>query len=174
MIMCFAYSAFISRTPLALLALMSGRIYWHSSLLHGSVIARSVSLLVYGVSDWGSIPGKVRELFFATAFKSALRSNQPPIQRVPGALSLGLNWPGNEANHSPPSSVEVKNVWSYISDPSYVFIAWYVIKHRDNFTSLYLYIYCFIHFFVESYIFLPFPKRTVKHLLVCLCLSVNK
>jgi len=47
-------------------------------------------------------------------------------------------------NHSPPSSVEVKNGWSYISAPPYVFMAWflvkyrafmvwYLVKHRDNF-----------------------------------------
>jgi hypothetical protein len=32
----------------------------------------------------------------------------PPIQWVPGALSLGVNRPGREAGHSPPSSAEVK------------------------------------------------------------------
>jgi hypothetical protein len=34
-------------------------------------------------------------------------------QRVPGALSLGVKRPGREADHSPPSSAEVKNGWSY-------------------------------------------------------------
>jgi hypothetical protein len=33
---------------------------------------------------------------------------QPPIQWVPGALSLGVKRPGREADHSPPSSAEVK------------------------------------------------------------------
>jgi hypothetical protein len=42
---------------------------------------------------------------------------QPPIQCVPGALSLGVKRPGREADHSPPSSAEVKNAWSYISSP---------------------------------------------------------
>jgi hypothetical protein len=32
----------------------------------------------------------------------------PPIQWVPGALSLGVKLPGREADHSPPSSAEVK------------------------------------------------------------------
>jgi hypothetical protein len=40
---------------------------------------------------------------------------QPPIQSVPGALSLGVKRPGREADHSPPSSAEVKNAWSYNS-----------------------------------------------------------
>jgi hypothetical protein len=33
---------------------------------------------------------------------------QPPMQCVPGALSLGVKRPGCEADHSPPSSGEVK------------------------------------------------------------------
>jgi hypothetical protein len=31
----------------------------------------------------------------------------------PGALSLGVKRPGCKADHSPPSSEKVKNVWSY-------------------------------------------------------------
>jgi hypothetical protein len=30
----------------------------------------------------------------------------------------GVKRPGREADHSPPSSVEVKNAWSYTSTPS--------------------------------------------------------
>jgi hypothetical protein len=33
------------------------------------------------------------------------------------ALSLGVKRPGGEADHSPQSRAEVKNVWSYISTP---------------------------------------------------------
>jgi hypothetical protein len=42
--------------------------------------------------------------------------------------------PGREANHSPPSSAEVKSVWPYTSNPPFVFMAWCLVKHRDNFT----------------------------------------
>jgi hypothetical protein len=42
---------------------------------------------------------------------------QPPIQWVPGALCLQVKRPGREADHSPPSSAEVKNAWSYSSTP---------------------------------------------------------
>jgi len=38
----------------------------------------------------------------------ALGPIQPPIQWVPGVLSLGLKRPGSEADHSPPSNVKVK------------------------------------------------------------------
>jgi hypothetical protein len=55
-------------------------------------------------------------------------------QWVPGALSLGIKRPGREADHSPPSSAEVKNAWSYNSTPKYVFMAWCLVKRRYNFT----------------------------------------
>jgi hypothetical protein len=35
----------------------------------------------------------------------------------------GVNWPGREADHSPPTSAEVKNTWSYTFTPPYVFMA---------------------------------------------------
>jgi hypothetical protein len=71
---------------------------------------------------------------FTTASRTALGTTKPPIQWVPGALSLGVKRPGREADHSPPSSAEVKNAWSCISTPQYVFMAWCLVKHRDNFT----------------------------------------
>jgi hypothetical protein len=39
----------------------------------------------------------------------ALGPTQAPIQRVPGALSLRVNRPGREADHSHPLNSEVKN-----------------------------------------------------------------
>jgi hypothetical protein len=64
-----------------------------------------------------------------------LGSTQPPIRWVSGALSLGVKRPRREADHSPPSNAEVKNMWSYTSSPLYIFMAWYLVKHRDKFTS---------------------------------------
>jgi hypothetical protein len=43
-----------------------------------------------------------------TASRMALKPTQPPIQWVPGALSVGVKRPGREADHSPPSGAEVK------------------------------------------------------------------
>jgi hypothetical protein len=55
---------------------------------------------------------------FTTASRPALGPTQPPIQRVPGALSLGVKRPGREADHSPPSSSEVKEwVAPYLHSP---------------------------------------------------------
>jgi len=44
----------------------------------------------------------------------------------------------SEADHSPPSSAEVNNAWSYTSTPPYLFMAWFFIKYRDNYSYLYL------------------------------------
>jgi hypothetical protein len=55
---------------------------------------------------------------FTTASRTALGPTQPPIQRVPGVLSLGVKRPGREADHSPQYSAEVKNAWSYTSIPA--------------------------------------------------------
>jgi hypothetical protein len=49
----------------------------------------------------------------------ALGPTQPTIQWVPGSLSLGVKWPGREADHSPPSSAEVKEwVELYLHSPN--------------------------------------------------------
>jgi hypothetical protein len=71
---------------------------------------------------------------FTTASRTALGPTQPPIQWVPGVLSLGVKRPWREADHSPTSSAEVKNEWSCTSIPQYVFMAWCLVKHGDNFT----------------------------------------
>jgi hypothetical protein len=52
----------------------------------------------------------------------------PPIQWVPGDLSPGVNRPGREADHSPPTSAEVKNKWIYTSTPPYAFMSWCLIN----------------------------------------------
>jgi hypothetical protein len=51
-----------------------------------------------------------QEIFlFSTASRLALKPTQHPIQWVLGELSLGIKWLEHEADHSPPSSTEVKN-----------------------------------------------------------------
>jgi hypothetical protein len=47
----------------------------------------------------------------------ARRPTEPPIQWVPGILTLGLKWLGHEAHYSPPLSAEIKKAWSYTSNP---------------------------------------------------------
>jgi hypothetical protein len=73
-------------------------------------------------------------LLFTTASRMALGPTQPPIQWVPGALSLGVKQLGCEADRSLPSSAEVKNAWSYTSTPLVCLHVMVSVEHRDNFT----------------------------------------
>jgi hypothetical protein len=56
--------------------------------------------------------------FFTTASRTALGPTQSSIQWVLGAISPGIKRPGCEADHSTPSSAEVKDACSYTSTPS--------------------------------------------------------
>jgi len=64
------------------------------------------------------IPGGGWKFFFDTMSRLTLGPTQPPIQQVPGALSLGVKQVVYEADHSPPSSTEVKEcVELYLHSP---------------------------------------------------------
>jgi hypothetical protein len=65
-----------------------------------------------------SSPGRIKNFLFSTSSRPALGSTQPPIQWVPGVKRQG-----READHSTPSSAEVKKTWIYTSTPPYAFMA---------------------------------------------------
>jgi hypothetical protein len=69
---------------------------------------------------------------FTTAFTPAV--GPPSLLSIwyGGALSPGIKQSEPETNHSPPSTADVTNVWSYTSTPQYVLIAWFLVKHGDN------------------------------------------
>jgi hypothetical protein len=72
---------------------------------------------------------------FITASRTALGPTQPPIRWVPGALSLEVKRPGSKANHSPPSSAEVKEcVELYLHSSNTPSWRGAQFTHRDNFT----------------------------------------
>jgi hypothetical protein len=50
------------------------------------------------------------------------------INWVPGDLSPVIKRPGREADHSPPTSAEVKKTWTYTCTPPYVFMAWCIVS----------------------------------------------
>jgi hypothetical protein len=90
-----------------------------------------------GLDDWGfEIQQGLGIFLFTTTSRSSLGLTQPPIQWVPGALSLGVKRLRGEADCLPPSSTKVKNVWSYTSTPQYTSMVWFLVKkkHRDTFT----------------------------------------
>jgi hypothetical protein len=43
---------------------------------------------------------------------------------------------GREADHSPPSSAEVKNAWTYSCTPQYAFMVWCSVKEESIGTTL--------------------------------------
>jgi hypothetical protein len=67
-------------------------------------------------------PGTVKNFIFSTSSRPALETTQPPSQRVPGNLSPGVKWLEREADHSPPTSAEVKKTWIYTATPPYTFM----------------------------------------------------
>jgi hypothetical protein len=72
---------------------------------------------------------------FTTASRTALGPTQPPIQWVPRVLSLGVKRLGREADHSPPSSAEVKErVEVYLHSPNTPSLRGAQLKQRDSFT----------------------------------------
>jgi hypothetical protein len=80
-------------------------------------------------SDWLGVgrPGfdsrqRQQIAHFSTSSRPALGSTQPPIQWVPGDISPDLKRLERDADHSPPSSAEVKKTWIYTSTPPYVFM----------------------------------------------------
>jgi hypothetical protein len=77
-------------------------------------------------------------IFFSTSSRPALGPTQPPIQWVPKTLSPGVKRTGCEADHSPPTSAERKNTWTYTSTPPYAFMVYCLISYAQG--QLYLYL----------------------------------
>jgi hypothetical protein len=72
--------------------------------------------------------------------RPVLGPTQPPIQRVPRPLSLGVKRPGRESDHSPPSSAEVKTAWNYTSNSPIRLYGVVIIKKAQR--QFYLYFKC--------------------------------
>jgi hypothetical protein len=72
----------------------------------GVKIAQSVNELWAGRLGFYSLQCKI--FLFSTVSRPTLGPTQPPIQWVWWSLSLGIKRQGREADHSPPSSAEVK------------------------------------------------------------------
>jgi hypothetical protein len=102
------------------------------------------SYLCVGLPNYFLPSGFLTKILYSVS-RPALGPTQPPIQRVPGALSLGVKRPGSEADHSPPSSAEVKEcVELYLHSPSTPSWCGAQLKHRDSFT--------FVHFSYYPYL----------------------
>jgi hypothetical protein len=76
-------------------------------------MAQSLQILDYDPDKWGSTPGRENDGIF---------SLHNHIQTVSGAHPASYpmetgDSSGHDGDYSPPSSEEVKNVWSYTSTP---------------------------------------------------------
>jgi hypothetical protein len=103
------------------------------------VIAQSVKRWAtgYGLDDRGStvrFPAGTENFSLYHRIQNGSGAHPDSYPMANRALSLKIKRPGREAYHSPPSSAEVKNAWSYTSTPQYACMAWCLVKHRDNFT----------------------------------------
>jgi hypothetical protein len=80
----------------------------------------------YSGELWAGRPGfdswHCKNFLSSTASTPTVGPAQPAIQWIPGALSPGVKRQGREADHSPPSSAEVKKDGA-IPPPPYVFMA---------------------------------------------------
>jgi hypothetical protein len=82
---------------------------------------------VLGLNSWQGLG----IFLFITTSRIGLGPTQPPIQWVLGALSLGVKRPGREADHSPPSSAEVKEcVVLYFHSPNMPSWCGYQLKKK--------------------------------------------
>jgi hypothetical protein len=69
-------------------------------------------------------PRQAQEFSLLRKSRPAVGPIQPPThgRRVISARGGGVKRLGREADHSPPSSADVKNGWTYTSTPSYTFL----------------------------------------------------
>jgi hypothetical protein len=111
-------------------------------LVHLSTLYNAITFIFHHsmwFSEWQIRTVILKQSYGRTVVSRMVRGpTQSPIQWVPGALSLEVKRPGREADHSPLSSAEVKNAWSYNSTPWYVIMVWCLVKHRDNFTFTFI------------------------------------
>ena len=104
---------------------------------------QSVQQLYYGVGET-EIDSWQRQAIclFPMRHRPALRPNQPPIQREPGAAPSAKRCWG-ETDRSCTSSAEVKNEWNYASKPLHVSMT----CKKESFNIL-IHVPCIFYYFV--------------------------
>jgi hypothetical protein len=80
----------------------------------------------------------------ASASRPALKPVQALSNGYRRPFLRGIKRPGREADHSLPSSAEVKKIWSYTSITPHVSMTWCLISSRNNFNFTFTDIKCMI------------------------------
>jgi hypothetical protein len=97
-----------------------------------------VTRLRAGRPGFDSRQWKWREFSLRHRVQHCFRAHPTSYPMDTGGSFLGVKRPGHEDDHSPQHSAEVKNEWVELHlHPRYVFTAWCLVKHRDNFTLRY-------------------------------------
>jgi hypothetical protein len=71
---------------------------------------------------------------FSTASRTVLKPTQPPMQLVSGSLSLEVMRPERELTTHFPLVPRLRMRGAVPPLPQYAFMAWYLVKQRENFT----------------------------------------
>jgi hypothetical protein len=79
---------------------------------------------------------------------------------VSDPMGTGVKRPGREPNHSPLSSAEGKNAWSYASTPPYVSVGPCLVKHQGQ---LYLFIAIYSVYLLGRFVDAVRIQRNTRH-----------
>jgi hypothetical protein len=110
--LCVSSQRAVTKVSVYYLSTQSGNFWIHPRIWGAGIAQRYRAGLRAG---WSGVRVPVGAGNCCPHHRVQTGSGSPPIQWVPGALSLGVKRAGREADHSPPSSAEVKNAWSHIS-----------------------------------------------------------
>jgi len=99
-------------------------------------------------------------LFFNTASRTALWPTQPPTPQIPDSFSRYKSGWGMKLTTQLCLVLQFRNMWSYSTIPPYVFMVWYLIKHRIHLHGIVLnYILGQLHLiFITKYLLKPFSN----------------
>jgi hypothetical protein len=117
---------------------------------------------VHGLDNRGTVlqfQARKRQYFplldsalFSCSYRKCYSWYWSEVRPVFFPVSTGLKWSERQADHSSPSKAEVNNAWSYTSAPTYVFAAWWLMRHRgERGNCMHLTLDCYRMLFIEFY-----------------------
>jgi hypothetical protein len=120
--------------------------------------------LGYGLDDWGSrvrFPAGAGNFSLHHRVQNGAGSHTASYPMGTSSSFPGIKRPGREADHSLPSSAEVKECEGLYLHTLIHFMAWCLVKHRDNFYNFNTTSYEVHHCTVFSNFLTLSPQRPV-------------